>query len=313
MKLDDNEKSEDEIQITDINDEIGDKSDQMTFRSSEEDKRIVLNAKERVKNVKESIEKEKTVQMTMEMGSNRKLFTGYITCVLCIVFSIIAIMLYPCYVYMFTVKEHSHLLPSYTLEKSFKEIKSEYSEQYNLSWKIVKSAVKSVLNNAFPESPAVVLLLGMKENENRIKMITNKLAKIIAKSFNESHSEYTDFDLNKLASISDYVEVKKEITKTINTSVEQNKHNVLVIHHLEEIPAKGAMAFHSFCDHENAPYQKVVYLFRACISEMPLKEDSKSFDSIGARFLNQIWEKDLDEDKRNALITRLTTAVAVFK
>ncbi|XP_013776788.1 torsin-1A-interacting protein 2-like isoform X1 [Limulus polyphemus] len=207
----------------------------------------------------------------------------------------------------------THVNSSGTFESYFKEIKSEYSEQYDLSWKIVKSSVKSVLNHASPESPAVVLLLGMKENEDRINIITDKLARVIAISFNETLPEYKDFDLNNLASISDYVEVKHKIVETISTSVEWNKHHVLVIHHLEKIPAKGAMAFHSFCDHESAPYKNVVYLFRASISEMPLKEDIQLFDSIATKYLNQIWEKDLDQDKRGALISRLTSAVAMFK
>ncbi|XP_067128885.1 torsin-1A-interacting protein 1-like [Centruroides vittatus] len=200
-------------------------------------------------------------------------------------------------------------IPSCSFKNHYKQLQDEFQKQNKWSWKVIRTAINSVINSTRHEQPAVILLVASRWAGPTSSCLANRLASFLEKSFN-NRKQYPR--LNSLEGTTDR-DMKEKIDATFRESFDKNDHRVILLERLDALSADSAMILHSYCDHENAPYKDVVILMTAATdasvesSELTVKK----MDQIAWKHLDSRWEA-LHEEKRVALLSRITTSVALI-
>lgn len=77
----------------------------------------------------------------------------------------------------------------------------------------------------------------------------------------------------------------------------------MIINNLHKIPGTVAQSFHSFCDTVSPTVGKAVYLFTMKASGVSNRHNPTE---VAEEELRKLWSDELDEDRLNPLITRIT-------
>ncbi|XP_023235267.1 torsin-1A-interacting protein 1-like [Centruroides sculpturatus] len=229
---------------------------------------------------------------------------------LCALLAAVSLILLGCYYSGFGKNSlDCSQIPSCSFKSLYKQLQDEFQKQNKWSWKVIRAAVDSVINSTRHEQPAVILLVASRWAEPTSSCLANRLASSLEKSFN-NRKHYPR--LNSLEGDADR-DMKEKIDATFRESFDKNDHRVILLERLDALSADSAMILHSYCDHENAPYKDVVILMTAATdasvesSELTVKK----MDQIAWKHLDSRWE-DLHEEKRVALLSRITTSVALI-
>lgn len=201
-------------------------------------------------------------------------------------------------------------IPSCTFQKYYKQLQTDFQNQNKWSWKVIRTAVNSIINSTRHNQPAVILFVASK----RADIISSCLANRLANGLEESYNNLNGYSkVNRIEGISD-LEMKEKIDTAFKESFENNNNHVIVLERLDTYSAETAMILHSYCDHENAPYKDVVIIMTINTNTSIANNELslKKMDLIAWQHLDNIWETQMDEGKRAALLTRITTSVALI-
>ncbi|GIY52659.1 hypothetical protein CEXT_370691 [Caerostris extrusa] len=185
-------------------------------------------------------------------------------------------------------------------------LKQEFKDQHKMTFRIIKGALENVLKTE-PKAPAIIMLIATNGSESLTNQFALKLANLLLESNNPIVISGMDY---KLAN-SDWA--KKEIDDIIQKNLIPGQIGVVLVKDLDLIPGEAALVFHSYCDGENAPFKKSVFLLTVA--------SGKTYDE---NFGPKIWDKDIHHhlfsawnrmgtDQLAPLVTRLTVSVAAIR
>ncbi|XP_047001287.1 uncharacterized protein LOC124618173 isoform X8 [Schistocerca americana] len=83
------------------------------------------------------------------------------------------------------------------------------------------------------------------------------------------------------------------------------KHRSVIFNNLQSFPGRMAMAFHFLCDVENPVVRKALFLFTLRVPNVHSRNVVEQAENV----MHNIWREEVDNDQRQALITRLTEDV----
>lgn len=185
---------------------------------------------------------------------------------------------------------------------NFQSLQKQFPSQESEAMKTIRVAVKSILKNK-PPRPAVIILLPMdKTAETTTICLSRTLATVIEKSHGNLQG-IGFLDGTELANVNP-TECKHKLDDSVNDTFSTHGRRVIVVDHLEHLPADCILAFHGFCDDTNAPYKNVVYIFILHLTETQRTREIPVTDP---------WSKSLSLDKRSALNSRIGANVAFIK
>ena len=163
----------------------------------------------------------------------------------------------------------------------------------------LNSQVRRILKDQDYSYPSLVLIIGSEQQ----KHITECLAKQYVEAISNSYRQ-------KFIIIDGSRDGKNEIINKFNQSFHVNNYHVILVENLEAIPTNDVMIFHRFTDHENAIYRRAIIVLTAYTPEKIVLQGNKTteMDELASKMFNEKW-KDLVEDQRAALLSRLTPSV----
>ncbi|XP_071947994.1 torsin-1A-interacting protein 2-like [Antedon mediterranea] len=183
-------------------------------------------------------------------------------------------------------------------------LRLKFPTQTPYLWRLIGSASIDFFKHDDPKRPSVILLAAGPDAHSTLDALASDLS-----------TSYTSGDLvtkidGSEYNMSDADIAKYEIDKTLDSGFNSGK-KVAVIHHLESIPAKASMIFHSYCETDNAPFKKVVIIFTVHVTdELNPNDHPKTNEKKVEKHLIQTWKDSVDKDHINAMFSRVATAVA---
>lgn len=210
--------------------------------------------------------------------------------------------------FVFMVSKHSSSnTTAIDVTQLILDLKSEFKGQPEITFRIIKPALRKVLNKSSdPLAPAVITILSNRDAEYIAREFALHIAKRIA------HEKYIFIDeaMNRNRNPE---EMKLKIDNKIKSGAQNDICNVIVVDKFHEMPFQAAMIFHNYCDHENALYKKAVYLFLLSVDHpIPDKATAKYLDTVAINQLRTAWN-DAHRDKIDSLITRTTVSIVYIK
>ncbi|XP_015916522.1 torsin-1A-interacting protein 2 isoform X2 [Parasteatoda tepidariorum] len=186
------------------------------------------------------------------------------------------------------------------VQELISDLKSKFEGQPNITYKMIEAVVKRASKN--PESPGIIVLIFSRKTKD----ITDKLANRLVQLVSDPHN----FVLIDFRYFSTAEQLKRDIDDTIQGNLTQVQQvRAVLVRNLDQIPFEAAMIFHSLCDHENAPFKRVLYVMTASVEEETIPPESGQWDKLASKHLKAAW-RDSGEDQVASLISRLTVNVA---
>lgn len=189
------------------------------------------------------------------------------------------------------------------LKETLDSMKNRFPNQNILTYRILQKALEKVFNTTQePSAPAIVTIIVNKNAKDIASEFSLHLAKALAPQnyvlINEIDYWKEGTDLLKL-----------KIDEEIQSKMDRNGFNVVIVDNLQNIPYEAAMIFHGYCDHELAPIKRAAFLFIVPLNEiLPENAPFKMIDRIAMQRLKNIWHT-ASSDIIDSLIVRLTVNV----
>lgn len=185
----------------------------------------------------------------------------------------------------------------------FEKIREKYPSQTKRFWKVIHSSIKRLLTEKVETYPAV-MLLGIPRSSS---MTGTCISKDIVKSLNDVFNSTLDGYIYSGSLNSNTAgKMKQDLDEKLIKNLENGKG--VVLDHIEKLPAQVALLLHGYCDGDNAPYKSAAIILGMHVDSVDSLKDE---DTLIEGFLNDLWEKDLGIDEMPALRSRIANSVTV--
>ena len=253
--------------------------------------------------------KEKTRTVTKEKVRESKNEAKQATWSVCTyiipILTLISILLYQFFYFIFPHQESSQTLPQYF--KKIEKLKPNYSPQTDDFWNIIKSFPYFLLSQENPEGPAVLLMVTPAGSLDPALQLSKQLAQTI-NNFLDSHPKDLHHVNGAILSTESPDVQKRMIDEQIRTMVDNHKQRVVVVVNLEKIDPKAIMIFHGYCDNSEAVYKNIAIIL---LLELPAGVQAKNNEDVYTH-LSQIWGS-LGKSRTQALFSRMANNIAILK
>ncbi|XP_054712800.1 torsin-1A-interacting protein 1-like [Uloborus diversus] len=194
--------------------------------------------------------------------------------------------------------ETNSFVPPFDIDAVVSTMRRDFGSLPEKNFRVLKAALRSVNTDSEPKAPAVLLLVSPKGHESTSTRFAKNLAQVLDERFVSLSS----------AELVEAGNAKKCIDDTIRESVERKKVKVFLVSELQQLNFETTLIFHSFCDDQNAPYKRVVYVITVSCASL---NTSEKWDKIGMDCLSQAWP-DTPKDMKDPLVNRLTHSVIIL-
>ena len=195
------------------------------------------------------------------------------------------------------------------LRQEFRELRSKFPDQDRRLWSVVAAATKRVVQDDYPLQPAVLMLVSPPGGSD----VTDCLATHITDAIRRAHNSSKAFKLN----LHDFAlsgkrsdALKLELDDMLSDSFTSGD-KAGVLYNIQDLPARTAMLFHSYCDNENAPFKDITLTFTVKMDDAIAQAPTSDEDI--EEFFYRLWSSDLDKDTLSPLLSRVANSIAVVR
>lgn len=297
--LDSRNESYDEPDCANVSHSISSTSEQSSFNLSKRD-------------VKPTPEPQNRPIPDKKQNNNNN--AGNIKCLVFICLLLIIAGMYMMYLVHENVPEKSENVPTLieTFMADMNHIKSRFPSQTTRFWKIVRVSLKRIIQENYPDYPAVLLLVvpSGSQSSKTGTCIARQLTKIVNTLFNVTSAKIIDIP-NDIGHTTPDKE-KKDLDNQIKNSFENEHFRSIAVDHFEQLSPRASLLFHGYCDGDNAPFKNVaiVFILHTNLNLQSLQGDPTLID----KHLKELWsssDSPLDRDKIDPLLARVANNAAV--
>jgi len=194
-----------------------------------------------------------------------------------------------------------------SLEEAIEHIREEFPSQLEHIWAAFSAGIKETTQGN-PTKPSVFMLLYETEEGTAIclaQKVGNMSTHLLnADKFNPLLIiDGADLEHNETLA-EDYGTLLEEYRPKV---VEQR---AMIIINLHKVPGTVAQSFHSLCDTVTPAVDKAVYLFTMKAAGV---SNTDNPTEVAEKQLRKLWSDELDEDRLNPLITRITDMTMMIR
>ncbi|XP_026161192.1 torsin-1A-interacting protein 2-like isoform X2 [Mastacembelus armatus] len=260
--------------------------------------------------------KKKTAVIKRSSGYSSRGFMWYLWClVLVVLLSSAALLAYKKIPVLQRTGNHEGNLFRAAKPEVFADqldsLQAQFPSQQPELWKRSKIHLRKHLQTVQPTEPVSLIFTAGRRAERTLHCLAQALASCYSSALNTAVLHIDG--ASKAGQDSD--EVKLDIDRQLQAAFEGDK-PVAIIHRFEELPPGSTLIFYRYCDHENAAYKQVFFLFTVLLpqdevsSELSLKAvEEMVHDYVQERLVgshNQTAFNKMDTDKYGGLWSRIS-------
>jgi len=192
------------------------------------------------------------------------------------------------------------------LKDGIEQMREEFPSQLEHIWREFSAGIKATKQGT-PTKPSVFMLLYETEERTaiclaqRVGYISTHV--LSSKKFNPLIIDGADLEHNETLA-EDFGTLLEEYRPKLE------EQRAMIIKNLHKIPGTVAQSFHTFCDTASPAVDKAVYLFTMKASGVNNRHNPTE---VAEEELRKLWRDELDEDRLNPLITRITDMTMMIR
>lgn len=195
-----------------------------------------------------------------------------------------------------------------SLREAIEHIREEFPSQLEHIWREFSAGINQTAQGT-PTKPSVFMLLYETEEGTAI-CLAQKVCNMSTRLLKASKSDpLLIIDGSDLEHNETLAEDYGTLLQEYRPKVEEQR--AVIINNLHKIPGTVAQSFHSFCDTVSPLVDKAVYLFTMKASGVISNGHNPT--EVAEEELRKLWSDELDEDKLNPLVTRITDITMMIR
>jgi len=226
-------------------------------------------------------------------------------CATCIV-SVVLSLYQPAGVKLATDHAKSSVTPEMFLQ-SFNTVRESFRVQTSGFWGIIRAAIKPIVFQENPNQPAVFVLVVPSDTHKTaacfIRLFSNTITTLLRAKLP------VEFFTNAVSGLPPDT-VKRLLDNQLRDGLTSGS-QIAIIHHLENLHGESAMMLHAYCDNENAPFRRAIFVLTLFVDETSL--DVTETEAFAEERLRELWGDTLGTNKFYPLITRIAHSIAFMR
>jgi len=228
-----------------------------------------------------------------------------LVCAVCLI-SLLLSFYQPAGLQLNAARSKSDITPEMFLE-AFNSVRRSFQVQTSGFWGIIRAAIKPIVFHQNPDQPAVFVLVVPSDTRETascfVRLFSNTVTSLIqAKS-------PTEFFADTVSGLPPE-RVKRLLDDRLRAGLTSGS-RIAVVHHLEKLHGESAMMLHAYCDNENAPFRRAIFVLTLFVEETSLEvTETEAFVEERLRVL---WGNTLGSNRFYPLITRIAHSIAFMR
>jgi len=226
-------------------------------------------------------------------------------CAICLV-SVVFSLYQPASLKLNAAHSKSNITPEMFL-LAFNSVRESFKVQTSGFWGIIRAAIKPIAFRENPDQPAVFVLVVPSDTHETascfIRLFSNTMTSLFqAKSPVEFFTDAVfGFPPDR---------VKRMLDDQLRDGLMSGS-RIAIVHHLEKLHGESAMMLHAYCDNENAPFRRTIFVLTLFVDETSLEVTET--EAFVEERLGMLWSDTLGSNKFYPLITRIAHSIAFMR
>ena len=203
-----------------------------------------------------------------------------------------------------------HLKSNITSEmflRAFNSVRESFRWQTSGFWGIIRAAIKPIVLQENPDQPAVFVLVVPSDTHKTSACFIRLLSDTVTDLFQTNSA--VEFFTDAVSNLSPD-RVKRLLDDRLKGGLAMGS-RVAIVHHLEQLHGESAMMLHAYCDNENAPFRRAIFILALFVDET--SSDVSETESFVEDRLRVFWGDTLGTNRFYPLITRIAHSIAFVR
>lgn len=226
-------------------------------------------------------------------------------CAICLV-SVLLGLYQPAGLKLNAAHSKSNITPEMFLQ-AFNSVRESFQVQTSGFWGIIRAAIKPIAFRENPDQPAVFVLVVPSDTHETaacfIRLFSNTITRLF---WAKSPVEFFTDTVSGLPP----ERVKRMLDDQLRDGLMSGS-RIAIIHHLEKLHGESAMMLHAYCDNENAPFRRTIFVLTLFVDETSLEVTET--EAFVEERLGLLWGDTLGSNKFYPLITRIAHSIAFMR
>jgi len=190
---------------------------------------------------------------------------------------------------------------------AFSNVRDSFRSQMSGFWGVVRAAVKPIVFRENPDQPAVFVLVAASDVRETASCFVHLFGRSISALLRARPP--VEFAADAVSELPPE-RVKRLLDDQLRVGLSSGS-RIAVLHHLEQLHAESAMMLHAYCDNENAPFRRAVFILALFVDE--LSSEISETDSFVEDRLRTLWGDVLGTNRFYPLITRIAHSIVFMR
>jgi len=191
--------------------------------------------------------------------------------------------------------------------QAFNGVKESFRVQTSGFWGVIRAAIKPIVFQENPDQPAVFVLVVPSDTPETAACFVRLFSTMITTLMQTNYQVefFTD-----AVSGSSPERVKRLLDNQLRNGLVSGS-RIAIVHHLELLHGESAMMLHAYCDNENAPFHRVIFILTLFVQETS-SEVAETETFVEERLL-ALWGNTLGTNRFYPLTTRIAHSIAFMR
>lgn len=200
----------------------------------------------------------------------------------------------------------SNITPEMFLQ-AFNSVRESFRVQTSGFWGIIRAAIKPIAFRENPDQPAVFVLVVPSDTHETAACFIRLFSNTITSLFRAKSP--VEFFTDAVSGLPPD-RVKRVLDDQLRDGLLSGS-RIAIIHHLEKLHGESAMMLHAYCDNENAPFRRTIFVLTFFVDETSLEVTET--EAFVEERLGVLWGDTLGSNRFYPLITRIAHSIAFMR
>ena len=191
--------------------------------------------------------------------------------------------------------------------QAFNSVKESFRVQTSGFWGVIRAAIKPIVLQENPDQPAVFILVVPRDTHETSACFTRLFSSAVTGLFRTKPA--VEFLTDAVTSLSP-ARVKRLLDDQLREGLTSGS-QIAIVHHLELLHGESAMMLHAYCDNENAPFRRAIFILTLFVDQT--SSEVAETESFVEDRLKVLWGDMLGTNRFYPLVTRIAHSIAFMR
>jgi len=191
--------------------------------------------------------------------------------------------------------------------QAFNSVRESFRVQTSGFWGVIRAAVKPIVLQENPDQPAVFVLVVPSDTRETAACFLRLFSDTITSLFRTTSP--VEFFTDAMSGLSPE-RVKRLLDDQLRNGLGSGG-RIAVVRHLEQLHGESAMMLHAYCDNDNAPFRRAIFILALFVDDTS-SQVSETESYVEWR-LKMLWGDTLGTNRFYPLLTRIAHSVVFMR